>query len=444
MTSISKTGLTRRSLLKTTAATGLLSMMPGASLFAHAADPVNFAAWSAAVEQVMSHIGGFEESTGIKVAYENAPGAQFRQSLVTKFVGNAPLDVMWVSDAWLPEFAEAGWIAPIDQYPELTAYNSDLQQYCVDSLVYEGKQYGNVYYTDFMAFLYNEEMLTRAGIAAPPANWDEVVEQSLILKEKGICEHPMLLSLQADGTWFIEFISALAFSFGGRFVGDDGKAVMQDADGGVAAALTWVREAVQTHKIVSPAATTTQEIAGLKAFGAGEHAFGIIPRYRVRPLNSPAESQVAGHVRMAMMPKGGTSGENATCGWIRFFGMTPAAQADPVKAANTVKFIEWFGGKAEGEYRFQKMIMLDLGLPYCTKPLDADPDVEKFYQAYLGGSAVVHSQAALARKKDVISTWFSEWNEVNIQLWQKAILGQVSVAEALAESGATWDRLSKG
>ena len=48
-----------------------------------------------------------------------------RTSVVTRLVANAPMDVMWVSDAWLPEFAEAQWLAPIDDVPELMKYNAE-------------------------------------------------------------------------------------------------------------------------------------------------------------------------------------------------------------------------------------------------------------------------------------------------------------------------------
>ena len=438
----------RRTFLQSATALGAAgTVLPLAGLSAGSAlaqtdQKIVFATWSAAVDQVKSHISAFEASTKISVAYENAPGAQFRQFLTTKFVGKAPLDVMWLSDAWLPEFADAGWLAPIDKYPALTKYNADLQKYCVDSMTYKGRQYGSVYYTDFMAFLYNEEILEKAGISRPPTTWDEVVEQSIKIKQKNLVEHPMLLSLEADATWFIEFVSTLVFSFGGKLVGPDGKSVMQDPKGGAAAAMKWVQDAIQKHKIVSPAALSTPEINGLKAFGAGQHAFGIIPRYRIRPLNNPAESKVAGKVRMALMPKGGPDGTHATCGWVRFYGMSASAQANAARLANSLKLIEWFGGRALGEYKFQKMILLDIGLPYCTKPLDSDPDVVKFYKTYLGGSDIVHKQAALTQKKDVISPWFGEWNENNIRAWQKGFMNQAPITTVLAQSGKEWDTLS--
>ena len=232
---------------------GAISSLPFASACAKAAQPIHFATWSAAVDQVKSHINAFEKETGIEVAYENAPGAQFRQILIAKFISGAPLDVMWVNDAWLPEFSEAGWIAPTDQYSSLMKYNDDLQRYCVDSMTYKGRQYGNVYYTDFMGFLYNEEILAEAGISAPPQTWDEVVEQSLKIKAQGLCDYPMLLSLEADA-WMMEFISSLVFSFGGRFVDAAGKSIVQDPQGGAMAALEWIQAAISKHEIISPGA----------------------------------------------------------------------------------------------------------------------------------------------------------------------------------------------
>jgi multiple sugar transport system substrate-binding protein len=430
-------------MLLATAATGLAAGPLGMGrAFAQAGQPIHFTAWSAAVDQVRSHISSFESETGIKVAYENYPGAQFRATLVNKFVTGAPLDVMWMNDAWTPEFVNAGWIVPIDEYADLTKYNSDIEAYCLDSLTYDGRQYGLVYYTDFMAFFYNADILQQAGITKPPQTWDEVVEQSLTIKQKGLSEYPLIIPLAADA-WLVEFVSSIVFSFGGRFIGADGMPVMQAPDGGAVAALKWMQAAMHEHEVMSKGAPETQEINALKAFGAGAHAFAVLPRYRIKPLNDPSQSQVPGKVRLALMPKGGAKGTNETCGWVRYYGMTPAARKDEAKAANCLKFIEWFGGKAGGEYVFQKMLMLDLGVPFCTKPLNADPDVRKFYKDYIGGTEIVGAQSVLAVKKDVIAPWFGEWNEVNNTSWQRAFLRQVSAEQALATSADEWTRLKK-
>ena len=128
--------------------------------------------------------------------------------MITKFIGKAPIDTLWVSDSWLPEWAEAGWIAPVDQYKDLLTYNSDVDQFCVDSMTYKGKQYGITYYSDYMAFIYNAEMLEKAGIKTPPQTWAEVASQAKTHQVQGPGEWPVLIGM-AQESWLIEFMTAM-------------------------------------------------------------------------------------------------------------------------------------------------------------------------------------------------------------------------------------------
>ncbi len=428
----------RREFLKMAGAAGSALLLPGQS--AHAADSINFFAWSAAVDQVKSHISAFEKKTGIHVNYSNAPWAQYRDTMVTKFVGSAPIDTLWVSDSWLPEWAEAGWLAPIDGYPELMKYNADAEDFCTQSMRYKGKQYGLTYYNDYMAFFYDESKLKKAGINAPPKTWDEVLQQSLIMKKAGIAEYPLMLSMARE-SWLIEFLSAQVFSNGGRFVDDAGNAVMNDPTKGAHKAMQWAVDAVNKHKIVSPACVEIGELNGLKSFTSGNHAFAMLARYRVRTLNDPAQSQIAGNVKQTLMPAG-PGGSNATVGWMRFYGMTAQAAADKARAANVAKFIEWFGGKADGQYTFQKLMFTDIGSGFGVKSLFQDPDIKASYAKY-SDIAMFERQQRLARKKDVVSRWFGEWDEVNGTAWQSAIVGKSSVADALKKSSDAWNDLKK-
>ena len=427
----------RRTFLKTAGAVGSALLLPGQS--ARAAEAVSFFTWSAGVDQVKSHIAAFEKKTGIKVDYSNAPWAQYRDTMVTKFVGNAPIDTLWVSDSWLPEWAEAGWLAPIDGYPQLTKYDADVNDFCNQSMRYKGKQYGLTYYSDYMAFFYDDSKLKKVGIQAPPQTWDEVVQQSLALKKAGV-EYPLMLSMARE-SWLIEFLSALVFSNGGRFVDDNGVAVMADPKKGAAQAMQWVVDAVNKHKIVSPACVETGELNGLKSFTSGNHAFAMLARYRVRTLNDPTQSQIAGNARQALMPAG-PGGSHATVGWLRFYGLTAQAAADKARAANAVKLIEWFGGKADGQYVFQKLMFTDIGSGFGVKSLFKDPDIIAAYAKY-SDIAMYEKQQQLARKKDVVARWFGEWDEVNGTAWQSAILGKSSVADALKKSSEAWNDLRK-
>jgi len=214
---------------------------------------------------VKSHVAAFEASTGIKVDYSNAPWAQYRDAMITKFVGNAPLDMLWVSDSWLPEWADAGWIKPVDDFDFLMKYNAEAEQFCTDSMTYKGRQYGLTYYTDFMGFMCDRQALEKAGITSMPETWDDVTEQALLVKAKGISDYPVMLAL-AQESWLIEFMAAMVYSNGGRFTDDDGHAVMHDPDEGAVRALQWIVDAVHKHEIVSPGCVETGELTGLKAF----------------------------------------------------------------------------------------------------------------------------------------------------------------------------------
>lgn len=438
MSRLIKTHMGRRDFLRTSAAAGAMTLAGPRLALAQGAPELTMHTWSAAVDTVQSHLNAFIAETGIKVNYGNSPWAQYREGMVTKFVGGAPLDMMWVSDAWLPEWAEAGWIAPVDGFDSLMKYNSDAEDFCTNSMTYGGRQYGLTYYTDFMAFFYDESKLKEAGFDAPPRTWDEVVEQSLVMKEKGISEFPMMLAM-AQESWLIEFMSALVFSHGGRFTDETGASSMTSATGGTMEALQWVVDAVNTHQIVSPACVETGELSGLKAFASGNHAFAMIPKYRLRMLNDPEQSQIAGNAKQALMPKG-ANGDHNTVGWMRFHGMSSQASADKARAEATAKLIEWFGGKADGEYKFQKLLFLDIGAGFGVKPLFDDAEIKAAYNQY-GDVEMIKAQQALGMQKDVVTPWFGEWNETNGAAWQSAILGNVDVATAVAKSSDAWNEL---
>jgi multiple sugar transport system substrate-binding protein len=219
---------------------------------------------------------------------------------------------------------------------------------------------------------------------------------------------------------------------------------MGDANRGAVRAARFLREAIHTHRILSPGAVETGEINGLRAFGSGAHAFAIVPTYRIRALNDPAQSSAAGKIRLALMPKGGPSGTHETCGWIRFWGMTPGAKADRARRERTLRFIEFFGGRdTAGNYSMQKLLLTDMGLPSCAVPLAQDPEVVQFWQRWAGGGAVVAEQSGLARKKDVISPWFGEWVETSNQAWQNICLGRAEPEAAMRAAGAKWTELKR-
>ena len=429
--------LARRILLQTAAAVALPLPFIGR---AAAAEAINYATWSAAVDQVKAYLVGFTAKTGINVAYTNSPFAQYRETMITKFTGGAPVDMLWVSDSWLPEFAEAGWLSPIDDFKNLTATNALTSEFCTSSTTYKGKQYGLTYYTDYMGFLYNSDILTQAGITAPPTTWDEVTAQAKTIKAKGLLEYPVVFGM-AQESWMIEFITAMVYAHGGRLVSDGGEAVLQDPQAGAVSTLNWLSNAVGKDQILSPGCVQTGELEVLKTASAGKAAFVLLPKYRLRLLNDPKQSQAAGKFRQALMPMG-AAGKHATVGWMRFYGITPRAIATPERAENTAKLMEWFGGKGDGDYEFQKTILKDLALGFGIKSLYDDPGIKASLDSY-GDAALMAKQQALAEKKDTIAPWFGEWNDTFGTVWQQAVVGKTTPGAALKVAATKWAELKK-
>jgi hypothetical protein len=78
-------------------------------------------------------------------------------------------------------------------------------------------------------------------------------------------------------------------------------------------ALTWIVEAVNNHKILSPGCVSTGELKVLKTASAGLAAFVLLPKYCLKVLNDPTQSLAAGHFKQALMPSG-NGGSHATVG----------------------------------------------------------------------------------------------------------------------------------
>ena len=75
---------------------------------------------------------------------------------------------MYCGEDWLPGWALAGWLVPIeDRFPEIAKYKDKVANYAVRDMTYNGKLYGLPYYADLITFQYNSKILADHGIAQP-------------------------------------------------------------------------------------------------------------------------------------------------------------------------------------------------------------------------------------------------------------------------------------
>ncbi len=124
----------------------------------------------------------FEKQTGIKVNYEIVPYENTREKEVLNFNGQGDLSIALVDLVWIGEYAENGWIQPIDKFAQdsaITDPNLNLKGFfplLLDAFgSWGGKTYGLPFDNYSGLLFYNKCMLKDAGFDKPPETWDALM-----------------------------------------------------------------------------------------------------------------------------------------------------------------------------------------------------------------------------------------------------------------------------
>ncbi|MFE9447857.1 extracellular solute-binding protein [Streptomyces sp. NPDC006739] len=120
----------------------------------------------------------------IKVNYQPVPFTDIEQKFksAAKSGKGAP-DVIRTDVGLMAEYASLGYIAPLDGTAALKD-TSDFNTGPMNTTKYNGKTYGVPSVTDTLGILYNKDLLKKAGIAGPPATWDEFIADAKTIKQK--------------------------------------------------------------------------------------------------------------------------------------------------------------------------------------------------------------------------------------------------------------------
>ena len=124
---IFKEKMSRRTFIKRTAAgaagTAVL-LSPGMKLLAKKKDALEFVVWNYSLETIQDNIKKFEAGhPGITVNLTDYTWPTYHDTLVLRFKGKTRTDIIYNGEDWLPEWAAAGWVAPLEDYfPEIRKY----------------------------------------------------------------------------------------------------------------------------------------------------------------------------------------------------------------------------------------------------------------------------------------------------------------------------------
>ena len=252
-----------------------------------------FIAGSYESELVRENLDRFESQyPGLKVDFtpEN-DGTYLQKMTVILSTDGAPVDVMYVGDEQLGTWAEAGWLMPIDDFPETAQYKEDLFPFNLNAMSYKGKLYGLPYYSDFQIFAYNEKMLQDAGFSAPPATWDEVKTQAMAAQEAGLIPGPaMVTGFAKNFVNSFQLYWSMVFGSGGDLFDAEFNPTFPDEDPAALAVLEWLIQAMHEWKILDPASVEMNLDMARDSLAAGQSLFADIAKYDLAALERSRSS----------------------------------------------------------------------------------------------------------------------------------------------------------
>jgi multiple sugar transport system substrate-binding protein len=171
------TSLTRRGLLKGSAATaiGLSLPMPFISRGYAATGKivVGMEAGSPYDAFYRAHAQSFTDATGVTAEFQAIPHDNIRQQFVQDALsGGGSFDVYIADQVWLPEFYQKGFIKDLSGAVS-DADRADFSKTAIETVSYDGALVALPIMVHNCAMYYRTDLFEQAGIAGPPQSWDE-------------------------------------------------------------------------------------------------------------------------------------------------------------------------------------------------------------------------------------------------------------------------------
>jgi multiple sugar transport system substrate-binding protein len=391
---------------------------------------LEFTVWNYSLDTIEDNARKFEaENPGIKVKITDYTWQDYHDSLVLRLRSGTPTDVAYVGQDWLPAWAAAGFLAPLEGTAPadvLADLKSDIAGFSLSDMTYDGKLYGLPYYADTISFIYNKKILADAGIPVPKT-WEEVMAAAEKLKAQGM-EHPIVYEFDQELPNFFDAFVSQVYGRGGDLFDQDQKAIFDNPDNAAYKQLEWLVDAFKKDLVQQE----THESKVIPSMNTGKHAFTVVFNYVLAAMNNAAEQPLAGQFALAPMP-----GEaHSALGFTKFYSITAQAAKDPARAEAAWKFVNFMAGKP---YKVAKRWAVEKGLGFGQISLFDDPDVQASWNKWVD-SATLKQQVATARGGKW-TEWTSVWTAYFRPLLAKAMVGEASVDEVMKAGAQRWNEL---
>lgn len=390
---------------------------------------LEFVVWNYSLDTIADNVRLFEEANpGIKVNVTDYTWPDYHDSLVLRFRGDTQTDVIYGGQDWLPAWAAAGFLAPLNEIaPEaIEAYRADLAGFTLNDMTYGDGLYGLPYYADTISFLYNKRILEEAGIAVP-TTWEEVAEAARQLKGDGM-ERPIVYEFNQELPNFFDAFVAQVYGRGGDLFDESGEAIFDQPDNAAFQQLSWLRDVIAEELV----AFENHESTIIPAMNSGNHAFTIVYNYVLAAMNNTADQPLAGEFALARMP-----GEaQSTLGFTKFYAITAQAAADDAQREAAWKFVDFMAGPP---YAVAKRWAVEKGLGFGQLPLLEDPEVIEAWSGWVD-MPTLQAQVETAHG-GTWKEWTAIWAASFRPLMAQAMIGEASVEDVMSQGAERWNEL---
>lgn len=375
------------------------------------------------------------QNPDIKVVMEYVGYDYVHDKIVTGMAAKPPAyDAAMVDVIWPDEFIKSGYL--LDVTSRITPdMKSGIFPAAFNGVTRNGKVYGVPWLMDVKYFMYNQDMLTKAGFNAPPKTWDELVEQAKVIKQKSIAEFPVIWSWNQKEGVVCDF-TVLLFGNGGTFLDASGKPAFNN-DKGVQV-LTWMKKTIDDG-LTNPSSVASDENAVEADFMAGKSAFAVNWLFQYSDSNDTTKSQIVGKAAFAPMPvfaAGAAAGvKGASVDGSSAFGiMSTTPYPDQV-----FKFLTYLGSN-EVQSKFSAEM-----LPIWQNDFVGDP-LAKLQAASKSNPVTVPAfkdQFPYANERPTVPYYNEASSALQLAI-QEALTGVKTPQAALDDAAAKWVQLAAG
>lgn len=373
------------------------------------------------------------QNPDIKVNMEYL-GYDFVHDKITTGMAAKPpaYDAAMIDVIWPDEFIKAGYLLDVTDRvtPEMKA---GIFPASWNGVTRNGKVYGMPWLMDVKYFMYNKDMLTKAGFNEPPKTWEELADQAKVIKEKGLAEFPITWSWNQKEGVVCDY-AVLLFGNGGAFVDADGKPAFNN-DKGVEV-LTWMKQTVDDG-LTNPSAISSDEMAVEADFLAGKSAFAVNWLFQYSDSNDPSKSQIVGQVAFAPMPVFKAGADAGIKGSSVDGSSSFAIMATTPYADQTWKFLTYLASNEVQTKYSAEMLPIwqdDFQGDALTKLEAANPTNPVTVPAFL-------AQFPYANERPTVP-YYNEASAALQLAIQEALTGVKSPQQALDDAAAKWVELA--